>query len=92
MCFDSMLTACHYHAMASLQVKNVPDVLFRKIRRQAAQEGQTIREFVLDAIRAKIAREEFHVRLSKRRPVELTRPASAIVDDVRRDRDRELGA
>ena len=78
--------------MASLQVKNVPDPLFRKIRRHAAQEGRTIRDYVLDAIRAKLAREEFHARLSRRRPVILQRSASAAIDEVRGERDRELGA
>jgi plasmid stability protein len=78
--------------MANLQVKNVPDDLFRKIRRYAAQEGRTIRDFVLEAVRAKVAREEFAARLRKRTPVVLARRPGEIVDEVRRDRDRELGA
>jgi len=87
-----MLRACYRHAVANLQVKNVPDDLFRKIRRYAAQEGRTIRDFVLEAVRAKVAREEFAARLRKRTPVELARPAGELIDDVRRERDRELGA
>lgn len=77
--------------MANLQVKNVPDGLFRKIRQQAAREGKTIRELVLDAINAKLARDEFHARLSKRRPVSLARSAAELVDEARQERDRELG-
>ena len=87
-----MLRACHRHAMASLQVKNVPDALFRKIRRRAAHEGRTIRELVLEAVRAKLARDEFLSRLARRRPVELARPASKTLDEVRAERDRELDA
>ncbi len=77
--------------MASLQVKNVPDALFHKIRRQAALEGKTIRELVLDAIGVKLARDEFHARLRRRRPVVLERGAAELVDEVRRERDREIG-
>ena len=78
--------------MANLQVKNVPDALFRKIRRQARHEGRAIRDFVLEAVRAKLARDEFLVRLSRRRPVELARPVSTTLDEARGERDRELGA
>jgi plasmid stability protein len=77
--------------MASLQVKNVPDALFHKIRRGAAREGRTIRDFVLDAIHTKLAREQFAARLSRRRPVELGHRTSAALDEVRAERDRELG-
>jgi hypothetical protein len=77
--------------MANLQVKNVPVALYQKIRRQAARDGQTIRDFVLDAVRAKLERQEFHLRLAKRRPVTLERPASELVEEARRERARELG-
>jgi plasmid stability protein len=86
-----MLEACYRHDMANLQVKNVPDDLFRKIRRHAEQEGRTIRDFVLEAVRAKIAREEFAARLRKRTPVQLDRPVAQSIADVRDERDRELG-
>jgi plasmid stability protein len=76
--------------MANLQVKNVPDAVYRKIRRHAAREGQTLREFVLDAVRAKLARQEFHERLARRTPVVLQRPASELVEETRRERDGEL--
>jgi hypothetical protein len=89
---DGMLRACHRHDVANLQVKNVPDALFRRIRRLAAQEGQTIRDFVLDAVRAKVAREDFQARLARRTPVQLERSASTILDEARRERDKDLGA
>jgi len=76
--------------VANLQVKNVPDALYRKIRRVAAQEGRTIRDFVLDAVRGKLERDELYDRVSKRRPVELTRRAGETLDEVRAERNREL--
>ena len=76
--------------MANLQVKNVPDALYRQIRRRAADEGRTIRDFVLDAVRGKLARDEFLARLRKRRPVTLDRSAGELIDEVRRGRDSEL--
>lgn len=76
--------------MGNIQVKNVPEALLRKLRRCAAAEGRTIRDYVLDAVRAKIAREEFAARLARRTPVVLERSAGVVVDEVRRERDREL--
>lgn len=84
-----MLSACYCPAMANLQVKNVPDALYRKIRALADQEGRTIRDFVLDAVNTKIAREAFQARLSKRAPVELGRSAAALLDETRRERGKD---
>ena len=76
--------------MSNLQVKNVPDDLYRKIRRQAKRQGRTIRDLVLEAVRREIAREEFRARLQTRRPVELGRRAADALDEERTARDREL--
>lgn len=78
--------------MANLQVKNVPEALHRKLRRHAKRQGRTIRDLVLDAVRREIEREEFRERLESRRPVELGRPAAAALDEVRAERDRDLGS
>lgn len=86
-----MLRACHRHDVANLQVKNVPDVLYRQIRQRAARDGQTIGAFVLEAVRAKLDREAFHARLMRRRPVELGRPAAASLAEIRGERDGQLG-
>ena len=45
--------------MANLQVKNVPDDFYRKVRKHAEKQGKTIRDVVLDAVRRDIARSEF---------------------------------
>jgi hypothetical protein len=72
--------------VANLQVKNVPEPLYRKIRALAEQEGRTIRDYVLDAVAAKVAREAFQMRLRKRVPVSLGRSAAALLDEARRER------
>lgn len=87
-----MLAACYMHAMANLQVKNVPEQLHAKIRRLAKREGRTVREFVLDAVRRAIAREEFQQRLRSRERVELGRLAATSLDEVRSERDVERSA
>ena len=75
--------------MANLQVKRVPDDLYRKIRRHARKQGRTLRDLVLDAVRREIARAEFQEQLARRSPVDLGRPAGRSLDEVRAERDRE---
>lgn len=77
--------------MANLQVKNVPDGLHRKIQAYAKRRSRTVRDVVLDAVTREIERDEFRARLARRAPVDLGRPAARALDEVRRDRERELG-
>lgn len=77
--------------MTNLQVKNVPEALYRKIRRQAKRQGRTIRDLVLDAVRREISREEFRERMTRREPVDLGRPVARTLEESRSERDRELG-
>jgi len=77
--------------MANLQVKNVPEALHRKIRAYAKRRGRTVRDLVLEAVAREIQQEEFHARLAKREPVELGRPAARALEEVRAERERELG-
>ena len=77
--------------MANLQVKNVPDSLHRKIRLHAQRRGRTVRDFVLDAVRREVEREEFRARLAKREPVDLGGPAARSLEQARDERQRELG-
>jgi len=85
-----MPEACYQHAMANLQVKNVPDALHKKVRAYAKRRGRTVRDVVLSAISREIEREEFEARLAKRRPVDLGTPAARALDEVRKQRDRDL--
>jgi plasmid stability protein len=77
--------------MANLQVKNVPESLHRKIRAYAQRRGRTLRDVVLEVLAREIQQEEFRVRLAKRQPVDLGRPAARSLEEVRTDRERELG-
>jgi plasmid stability protein len=77
--------------VANLQVKDVPDALHRKIRAYAKRKGRTVRDVVLQAVTREVEREEFRVRLAKRQPVNLGRPAARSLDELRAERERELG-
>ena len=74
--------------MANLHVKNVPEALHRKIRAYARRRGCTVRDVVLAAVNREIDREEFRVRLAKREPVHLGRPAARSLEEVRTERER----
>jgi len=86
-----MPEGCYWHPMANLQVKNVPESLHRKIRAYAQRRGRTLRDVVLEVLAREIQQEEFRVRLAKRQPVDLGRPAARSLEEVRTDRERELG-
>ncbi|MCK6535266.1 MAG: hypothetical protein L6Q84_20015 [Polyangiaceae bacterium] len=76
--------------MSSVQVKNVPRALHAKLRRYARARGQTVREFVLEAVRRDVERMEFRERLAARQPVDLGRRAAVTLDEERSARDAEL--
>ena len=76
--------------MANLQVKNVPDAVYRKIQRHAKRQGSTIRDIVLSAVLREIGRTEFQERLAKRDPVALKEPAGRTIDAIRAEREAEI--
>lgn len=47
-----MPTACYPPAMASLQIKNVPDEVLQEVRRRAAQRHVSIRDYLLALVLA----------------------------------------
>ena len=77
--------------MGNLQVKGVPEALHRKIRAYARRRGRTVRDVVLEAVTREIEHEEFRARLAKREPVDLGRPAARTLEEVRAERERDLG-
>lgn len=77
--------------MANLQVKNLPEALHRKLRLYASRRGRTVRDVVLEAVTRHMEADEFRARLARRRPVDLGRPAARTLDEVRAERDRDLG-
>jgi len=70
-----------------VQVRNVPDLLHRKLKARAALAGVSLSDFILAELKRSLerpTREEFLERLSQRTPVALeTRPAAV----VRAERD-----
>ncbi len=86
-----MLLAGYQRAVATLQVRNVPESLRRKLRAYAKRRGCTVRAVVLEAVTREMEREEFRARLARRQPVDLGRPGSRSLKEVRAERERELG-
>ena len=77
--------------MANLQVKKVPEALHRKLRAYARRRGRTLRDVVLEVLTREIDQEEFRARLGRREPVDIGRPVARTLEEVRAERDRELG-
>jgi len=75
--------------VASLQIKDVPQDLYRKLKRHAARQGRTLRDVLLEAVRKEVARAEFRARLARRDPVRLDRPGRAL-EETRAERDSEI--
>ncbi len=76
--------------MASIQVKNIPQSLHNKLRRQARQQEITIGEIVLEAIEREVARREWHNRFTSRPTTRLRSSAAELLEQERRLRDSDL--
>jgi hypothetical protein len=85
-----MLTACYYHDMANLQVKNVPDALHQRLRRHVQEHRRTLSNFMLEAIERELARNEWRDRLASRSRTDLGVPAASLLEQERQQRDERL--
>ena len=83
-----MLPACYCHAVANLQVKDVPEDIHRRLRECARRRGKTLRELVLEALGKELTHDEFEKRLRLRSRVRLSRAAGEVLAEVRAERDR----
>ena len=90
MILDSMPIACHIHAMANLQVKNVPDTLHQRLRRYAQEHKCTLSDIVLIALERELARREWHERLAQRPTTNLGVPAASLLAQERQQREQDL--
>lgn len=70
------------HAMATLQVKRVPDDLYEAVRARAAEEGITISELVLRVLRAEVEQPPLHTWLKELTAKHDSRGASRDLDTV----------
>ena len=82
----SMPAACYCHAMANLQVKDVPEDVHRRLRECARRRGKSLRDLVLEALGKELSHDEFERRLKSRSRVRLSRPAGKVLAEVRAER------
>ena len=83
-----MLQASYHHAMANLQVKDVPENVHRRLRECARRRGKSLRELVLEALGKELSYDEFEMRLQGRSRVRLSRPAGEVLAEVRAECER----
>ena len=88
--FDSMLTACYFHDMAHLQVKNVPATLHQRLRQHVREHRCTLSDFVLEAIERELAHHEWRERLTSRPPTDLGVSAASLLNEERQQRDTQI--
>ena len=82
-----MLGSCYGHAVANIQVKNVPEELHRRLRRSARKRRTTLREVILGAIEREPSHEGFIARLQRRPPVDLGKSAAEFLREARAGRE-----
>ncbi|HET7291471.1 MAG TPA: hypothetical protein VFM88_03505 [Vicinamibacteria bacterium] len=69
-----------------VQIRNVPEMLHRKLKSRAAESGQTLSDYLLaELVRlaARPTREEMLARLHSRRRVTLKTPAAVVIREER---------
>lgn len=81
--------------MSSLQVKDLPAPLKKRLDKVLKEEGRTVRDFVLTAVEHAIAQHEFEQRLRNRGPIKMEGDnadvaGAAVVRKVREDREKQL--
>lgn len=85
-----MLKACYSHAMANLQVKNIPDELHQRLRDHARKRKCTLSDLVRAAIERELARYEWRDRLQQRSLTDLGVSAASLLEEERQHRDEEV--
>ena len=88
--FDSMLSACYFHAMAHLQVKNVPAALHQRLRHHVRERRRTLSDFVLEAIVRELERSEWREHLEGRPRTDLGTSAASLLEEERQQRDAQF--
>ena len=75
----------------TIQIRNVPEGLHRRLKARAAIEGRSLSDYLLEELRRMAERptlRELRQRIAAREPVALDEPAA---DVVRAERARERG-
>ena len=84
-----MLMSCQNHAMANLQVKNVPELLYLRLKQVVRAQDRTLSDFVLRAVERESARVAFHKQLAQRPRTDLGLSAASLLEETRRERSEE---
>lgn len=87
---DLMPVSCYCHAMAHLQVKNVPDSLHGRLRCFARETNRTLSAAVLAAVKRELEAWEWRKRLAERSETELGVDVATLIAEARALREREL--
>jgi plasmid stability protein len=69
-----------------VQIRNVPDVLHRKLKSRAADSGLTLSDYLLAELQrlaARPTRDEMLARIHRRRRVTLKTPAAVVIREER---------
>ena len=77
--------------MANLQIKDLPDALLQRLRHYARKRHRTISDIALEALEREMARREWHDKLSQRPATDLGGSAASLLEQERRQSERELG-
>ena len=79
--------------MGNIQIKNVPEEIHDELRLRAAEEGISLRDYVLRLIRQDMARvslEQWRRELARLPKTNLDRPAADYIREERDERDQYL--
>ena len=76
--------------MANLQVRNLPDALYQRLRNYAQKNRRTISDIALEAIEREMVRYEWRENLSRRPSTDLGKSAASLLEQERQQREREL--
>ncbi len=83
-----MQSACKYaFCMSSLQIRNVPDDLHRRLKARAALEGQSLSEYALTELRRAMQRPTRRELADRVAAFERITVSESSVDAVRSERD-----
>jgi plasmid stability protein len=69
-----------------VQIRNVPEILHRKLKARAANSGQTLSDYLLaelERLASRPTRDEMLARIHSRKRVRLKTPAAVVIRDER---------
>ena len=75
--------------MASLQIRNIPDHLYERLRLHAREKNCTVSEAVFIAVKRELDRWDWQKRLAQRPKTHLDIDAATLLSEERRFRDVE---